>query len=116
MDDDAIFTDMNFSMPFEQYDRDGINLVIWGDPQRVYRANDIQVGGNGNSGRSRLGGLRVKQNLAARARYRCGGPGVAGAIWPSNPAVAPRRGGGGYLWVASLSHLTRLRPGAASTP
>lgn len=42
MDDDAIFTDMNFTMPFEQYDRDGINLVIWGDPQRVYRANDIQ--------------------------------------------------------------------------
>lgn len=45
MDDDAIFTDMNFSMPFEQYDREGINLVIWGDPQRVYRANDIQVPG-----------------------------------------------------------------------
>ena len=43
MDDDAIFTDMNFTMPFEQYDRDGINLVIWGDPQRVYRANDIQA-------------------------------------------------------------------------
>mmetsp|Transcript_25146 Transcript_25146/g.81887 ORF Transcript_25146/g.81887 Transcript_25146/m.81887 type:complete len:839 (+) Transcript_25146:3-2519(+) len=42
MDDDAIFTDMNFTMPLEQYDRDGINLVIWGDPQRVYRANDIQ--------------------------------------------------------------------------
>jgi len=42
MDDDAIFTDMNFTMPFHEYDEAGINLVIWGDPQRVYRANDIQ--------------------------------------------------------------------------
>ena len=39
MDDDAIFTDMNFTFPFEEYDAAGINLVIWGDPQRVFRAN-----------------------------------------------------------------------------
>ena len=43
MDDDAIFTDMNFTFPFDEYDASGINLVIWGDPQRVFRANDIQV-------------------------------------------------------------------------
>jgi len=42
MDDDAIFTDMNFTFPFDEYDAAGINLVIWGDPQRVFRANDIQ--------------------------------------------------------------------------
>jgi len=42
MDDDAIFTDMNFTFPFDDYDANGINLVIWGDPQRVFRANDIQ--------------------------------------------------------------------------
>jgi hypothetical protein len=42
MDDDAIFTDMNFTFPFDDYDAQGINLVIWGDPQRVFRANDIQ--------------------------------------------------------------------------
>jgi len=42
MDDDAIFTDMNFTFPFDEYDADGVNLVIWGDPQRVFRANDIQ--------------------------------------------------------------------------
>ena len=42
MDDDAIFTDMEFNFPFADYDAAGINLVIWGDPQRVYRANDIQ--------------------------------------------------------------------------
>ena len=43
MDDDAIFTDMNFTFPFEEYDAAGINLVIWGDPQRVFRANDIKA-------------------------------------------------------------------------
>jgi hypothetical protein len=68
MDDDAIFSDMNFSFPFDtcepaaawslvwlgevvssarralsrRYDAAGTNLVIWGDPQRVFRANDIQ--------------------------------------------------------------------------
>jgi len=42
MDDDAIFTDMNFTFPFAEYDAAGVNLVIWGDPQRVFRANDIQ--------------------------------------------------------------------------
>ena len=42
MDDDANFTDMNFTFPFDDYDAAGINLVIWGDPQRVFRANDIQ--------------------------------------------------------------------------
>ena len=42
MDDDAIFTDMNFTFPFDVYDEAGVNLVIWGDPQRVFRANDIQ--------------------------------------------------------------------------
>ena len=42
MDDDAIFTDMEFTFPFEEYDKAGVNLVIWGDPQRVFRANDIQ--------------------------------------------------------------------------
>lgn len=42
MDDDAIFTDMNFTFPFDDYDAAGINLVIWGDPQRVFRGNDIQ--------------------------------------------------------------------------
>jgi len=42
MDDDAIFTDMNFTFPFDDYDAQGINLVIWGDPQRVFRGNDIQ--------------------------------------------------------------------------
>jgi len=42
MDDDAVFTDMEFNFPFADYDAAGINLVIWGDPQRVYRANDIQ--------------------------------------------------------------------------
>ena len=42
MDDDAIFTDFNFTLPFRRYDDAGVNLVIWGDPQRVYRANDIQ--------------------------------------------------------------------------
>ena len=41
MDDDAIFTDMNFTFPFDVYDEAGVNLVIWGDPQRVFRANDI---------------------------------------------------------------------------
>ena len=25
-----------------RYDAAGVNLVIWGDPQRVFRANDIQ--------------------------------------------------------------------------
>ena len=42
MDDDAVFTDMEFVFPFADYDAAGVNLVIWGDPQRVYRANDIQ--------------------------------------------------------------------------
>ena len=42
MDDDAIFTDMNFTFPYDEYDAKGVNLVIWGDPQRVFRANDIQ--------------------------------------------------------------------------
>mgnify|MGYP003319422012 CR=1 FL=1 len=42
MDDDAIFPDMEFTFPFEEYDKAGVNLVIWGDPQRVFRANDIQ--------------------------------------------------------------------------
>jgi len=42
MDDDAIFTDMNFTFPFDDYDASGINLVIWGDPQRVFRGNDVQ--------------------------------------------------------------------------
>ena len=41
MDDDAIFTDMN-TFPFDVYDEAGVNVVIWGDPQRVFRANDIQ--------------------------------------------------------------------------
>ena len=43
MDDDAVFTDMEFVFPFADYDAAGVNLVIWGDPQRVYRANDIQA-------------------------------------------------------------------------
>ena len=42
MDDDAVFTDMEFVFPFADYDAAGVNLVIWGDPQRVFRANDIQ--------------------------------------------------------------------------
>jgi hypothetical protein len=46
MDDDAVFTDMEFVFPFADYDAAGVNLVIWGDPQRVYRANDIQARGS----------------------------------------------------------------------
>ena len=34
-DDDAVFTDMEFVFPFADYDAAGVNLVIWGDPQRV---------------------------------------------------------------------------------
>jgi xyloglucan 6-xylosyltransferase len=30
IDSDAIFTDMLFEAPFDSYDRDGINMVMWG--------------------------------------------------------------------------------------
>ena len=37
VDDDAIFCDVTFTFPFEAYDADGTNLVLWGDDGMTYR-------------------------------------------------------------------------------
>ena len=36
MDDDAIFVDMRFTFPFDQYDANGVDLVMWGDETMTY--------------------------------------------------------------------------------
>ena len=43
MDDDAIFTDMNFTFPFDAYDAAGLNLVIWGDPRAAQPATTLTL-------------------------------------------------------------------------
>ena len=42
VDDDAIFCDVNFRFPFEKYDLDGTNLVMWGDEKMTYEAGNSE--------------------------------------------------------------------------
>ena len=42
MDDDAIFCDMRFQFPFERYDADGIDLIMWGDEKMTYVDGDSE--------------------------------------------------------------------------
>lgn len=42
MDDDAIFVDMRFAFPLAKYDREGIDLVMWGDEKMTYVDGDSE--------------------------------------------------------------------------
>ena len=42
VDDDAIFVDMNFTMPLQRYEAAGIDLVLWGDDAMTYEQGDSE--------------------------------------------------------------------------
>ena len=42
VDDDAIFVDMNFTMPLQQYEAAGVDLVLWGDDGMTYEQGDSE--------------------------------------------------------------------------
>ena len=42
VDDDAIFVDMNFTMPLQRYEAAGIDLVLWGDDGMTYEQGDSE--------------------------------------------------------------------------